>query len=158
MIQRLKMIWRILHDRQVVVITESYGKLCYNQDTRSIEDVCQMCCDTFDEAKEMLDKSKRMKQSKYIPGDWVKANGQECRVEEVFVNRLTKEFEYTLIYPNGNSSRIVIGEIEPVPLTSEILKRANINFDTYSCDKGITSNIKYVHELQHLLFGLILNS
>ena len=99
-----------------------------------------------------------MKQSKYIPGDWVKASGQLCKVEEVFVNRLTKEYEYTLVDPNDNSSRIVIGEIEPVPLTSEILKRANINLDTYPCDKGITSNIKYVHELQHLLFGLILNS
>lgn len=62
-----------------------------------------------------------MKQSKYIPGDLVKANGHLCKVKEVFVNRLTKEFEYTLIYPNGNSSRIVIGEIEPVPLTPEIL-------------------------------------
>lgn len=58
MIQRLKMIWRIFRGRQVVVITESYGKLCYDWDARSIEDVCQMCCDTFDEAKEMLDKSK----------------------------------------------------------------------------------------------------
>ena len=58
MIQRLKMIWRILCDRQVVVITESYGKLCYNWDTRSIEDVCYMCCYTFEGAKEMLDKSK----------------------------------------------------------------------------------------------------
>lgn len=28
--QRLKMIWRILRDKQVVVITESYGKLYYN--------------------------------------------------------------------------------------------------------------------------------
>ena len=37
-----------------------------------------------------------MKQSKYIPGDWVKANGQLCKVEEVFVNRFTKEYEYTL--------------------------------------------------------------
>ena len=99
-----------------------------------------------------------MKQSKYIPGDWVKASGHLCKVEEVFVNRLTKEYEYTLVYPNGNSSRIVVGEIEPVSLTSEILKRANINLDTYPCDKGIISNIKYVHELQHLLFGLILNS
>lgn len=62
-----------------------------------------------------------MEQSKYIPGDLVKANGQLCRVEEVFVNRLTNENEYTLIYPNGNSSRIVIGEIEPVPITPEIL-------------------------------------
>lgn len=41
--QRLKMIWRILRDKQVVVITESYGKLYYNWDTRSPEDVCQMC-------------------------------------------------------------------------------------------------------------------
>lgn len=39
MIQRLKMIWRILRGRQVVVITESYGKLCYAWDARSIEDV-----------------------------------------------------------------------------------------------------------------------
>ncbi len=41
--QKLKMIWRILRDRQVVVITESYGRLYYNWDTRSLEDVCQMC-------------------------------------------------------------------------------------------------------------------
>lgn len=41
--QRLKMIWQILRDKQVVVITESYGKLYYNWDTRSLEDVCQMC-------------------------------------------------------------------------------------------------------------------
>lgn len=57
--KRLKMIWRILRDKQVVVITESYGKLYYNWDTRSPEDVCQMCCETFDKAKEMLDKRDR---------------------------------------------------------------------------------------------------
>lgn len=56
-----------------------------------------------------------MDKLEYIPGDWVKASGQLCRVEEVFVNRLTKDFEYTIVYPNGNSSRIVIGEIEPIP-------------------------------------------
>ena len=37
-----------------------------------------------------------MKQSEYISGDWVKASGQLCRVEEVFVNRLTKEYEFTI--------------------------------------------------------------
>ena len=37
------MIWRILRDRQVVVITESYGRMYYNWDTRSLEDVIQMC-------------------------------------------------------------------------------------------------------------------
>lgn len=41
--QRLKMIWQILRDKQVVLITESYGKLYYNWDVRSPEDVCQMC-------------------------------------------------------------------------------------------------------------------
>lgn len=41
--QKLKMIWRILRDRQVVVITESYGRLYCNWDARSLEDVCQMC-------------------------------------------------------------------------------------------------------------------
>lgn len=56
MIHRLKMIWRIIRDKQVIVITESYGRLYRNWDTRSLEDVCQMCCDTFDKAKEMLDK------------------------------------------------------------------------------------------------------
>lgn len=41
--QKLKMIWRILRDRQVVVITEEHGRMYYNWDTRSLEDVCQMC-------------------------------------------------------------------------------------------------------------------
>ncbi len=41
--QKLKMIWRILRDRQVVVITEDHERMYYNWDTRSLEDVCQMC-------------------------------------------------------------------------------------------------------------------
>ena len=41
--QKLKMIWRILRDRQVVVITEDHGRMYCNWDTRSLEDVCQMC-------------------------------------------------------------------------------------------------------------------
>lgn len=56
MIHRLKMIWRIIRDKQVIVITEDHGKMYYNWDTRSLEDVCQMCCETFDKTKEMLDK------------------------------------------------------------------------------------------------------
>lgn len=121
-----------------------------------------------------------MKQSEYIPGDWVKASGQLCRVEEVFVNRLTNESEYTLIYPNGNSSRIAIGEIEPVPLTPEILekngweKKDDLYWKSYELvtlvvqDKIlrivdlysnlILRSLEYVHELQHLLFGLDDNS
>lgn len=56
MIQKLKMIWRIIRDRQVVVITESYGRLYCNWDARRLDDVCRMCQMTFDKAKEMLDK------------------------------------------------------------------------------------------------------
>lgn len=56
MIQKLKMIWRIIRDRQVVVITESYGRLYCNWNARSLDDVCRMCQMTFDKAKEMLDK------------------------------------------------------------------------------------------------------
>ena len=48
--QRLKMIWRILRDKQVVVITEIYGKLYYNWDARSPEDVCQMCSKAYNTA------------------------------------------------------------------------------------------------------------
>lgn len=37
------MIWRIIRDRQVVVITEDHGKMYYNWRTRYISDVIQMC-------------------------------------------------------------------------------------------------------------------
>lgn len=140
-----------------------------------------------------------MTQIEYIPGDWVKASGQLCRVEEVFVNRLTKEYEYTLIYPNGNSSRIVIGDIEPIPLTPEILEKNGWKGSIYHSCKGdatyavpyyikyveedreishiaigfyrhgttcevwhnghfLRRPISYIHQLQHLLFSLKLNS
>lgn len=55
-IQKLKMIWRIIRDRQVVVITESYGKTYLNWCARSIEDVCQMCQIAIDKTKETLGK------------------------------------------------------------------------------------------------------
>ena len=37
------MIWRIIRDKQVVVITESYGSLYYSWDNRSMSDVLHMC-------------------------------------------------------------------------------------------------------------------
>lgn len=54
---KLRMIWRILHNRQVVVITESYGRMYYDLDTRSLEDVCQMCHKAHDLAYMMYKKS-----------------------------------------------------------------------------------------------------
>lgn len=47
---RLRMIWRILRDKQVVVITENHGRMYYDWNTRSLEDVCQMCCKVHDMA------------------------------------------------------------------------------------------------------------
>lgn len=48
--RKLKMIWRILRDRQVVLITEDHGRMYYDWDTRSLEDVCQMCLKIYDMA------------------------------------------------------------------------------------------------------------
>lgn len=55
-IWKIKVIWRIIRDKQVVVITESCGKTYLNWCARSIEDVCQMCQITIDKAKETSDK------------------------------------------------------------------------------------------------------
>lgn len=52
MIQKLKMIWRVIRDRQAVVITESCGKTYLNWCAKSIEDVCQMCQIAIDKAKD----------------------------------------------------------------------------------------------------------
>lgn len=54
---KLRMIWRILRDRQVVVITEDHGRMYYNWNTRSLEDVCQMCRKVHDMAL-MMDNKK----------------------------------------------------------------------------------------------------
>ena len=53
---KLKMIWRILCDRQIVVITESYGRMYYDWDTRSLEDVSQMCLKVYDLAYRLNNK------------------------------------------------------------------------------------------------------
>ena len=55
-IWRLKVIWRIIRGRQVVVITESCGRTYLNWCARNIEDVCQMCQIAIDKVKETLDK------------------------------------------------------------------------------------------------------
>ena len=51
-IWKLKVIWRIIRDRQIVVITEDYGRTYLNWCARSIEDVCQMCQIAIDKAKD----------------------------------------------------------------------------------------------------------
>ena len=53
---KLRMIWRILRDRQVVVITEDHGRMYYDWDTRSLEDVSQMCLKVYDLAYRLNNK------------------------------------------------------------------------------------------------------
>ena len=50
-IWKIKVIWRIIRDRQVVVITEGCGRTYLNWCAISIEDVCQMCQIAIDKAK-----------------------------------------------------------------------------------------------------------
>ena len=47
---KLRMIWRILRDRQVIITTEDHGRMYYDWDTRTLEDVCQMCLKIYDMA------------------------------------------------------------------------------------------------------------
>ena len=54
--QKLRMIWRILRDRQVIVITENHGRMYCDWNTRSLEDVCQMCHKVYDIALAMDNK------------------------------------------------------------------------------------------------------
>ena len=54
--QKLKIIWRIIRDRQVVVITEDHGRMYCDWNTRSLEDVCQMCRKVHDIALAMDNK------------------------------------------------------------------------------------------------------
>lgn len=54
--RKLEMIWRILCDKQVVVITEDHGRMYYSWDTRSLEDVCQMYHKVHDMAYMMNNK------------------------------------------------------------------------------------------------------
>ena len=51
-IWKIKVIWRIIRDRQVIVITEGCGRTYLNWRARSIEDVCQMCQIAIDKAKD----------------------------------------------------------------------------------------------------------
>lgn len=51
-IWKIKVIWRIIRDRQVVVITECCGRTYLNWCARSIEDVCKMCQIAIEKAKD----------------------------------------------------------------------------------------------------------
>lgn len=121
---------------------------------------------------------------KYLQGDLLKVNNQIVKVDSVEVYLITRNQyveAHAISGSNKNILRYNIDEMRPIDLTSEILiangwklidedKAAGLNkfyfhtnhvFLTPYKDKFIyhsETTIKYVHELQHLLFGLKKNS
>lgn len=124
-----------------------------------------------------------MNKLEYIPGDLVKFatnNYTIVNFEETFLHN---KICYALILTNSTKTAFVADrDILPIPLTPEILvkngwksingkyalKIKNANYVvleftedgiyTYINENTMLFTIKYIHELQHLLFGLGLNS
>lgn len=113
-----------------------------------------------------------MKQNKYIPGDWVKYIGNNSpryvQIWQVRENFLFLESGYGIVN---------FSEVEPIPLTPEILEKNGWKWSEeheefasssskiaiypesdYYVISGLYVKIRYVHQLQHFLFGLGLDS
>ena len=124
-----------------------------------------------------------MKKLEYISGDFTTWLGRKVRIDGVIVDPNTKQIDYYEIADTGSKSVFQGEDLKPIKLTRTILKKngwkkTKESFKTQSYYKknfGVniitiiatnedfrvlynTTYIKYVHELQHLLFGLGLNS
>lgn len=101
-------------------------------------------------------------EQRYIAGDWVKLIGlcpqRNMQIEEVRQNSLLFE-EFGI--PD-------FCEVQPIPITYEMLEKNGWKWDgqhfvgvcllypegNYFVFDAFRTEIKYVHQLQHLLFGL----
>lgn len=128
-----------------------------------------------------------MDKLEYIPGDLVMVKESALRFakDKTFkvISSLISGFVKVVMLNDSNiTSTISNNTIRPIPLTSEILEKngwrsingkyalkiKNANYVvleftedgiyTYINENTILFTIKYIHELQHLLFGLGLNS
>ena len=127
-----------------------------------------------------------MDKLEYIPGDLATWLCRKVRIDGVIVDPNTKQIDYYEIADTGSESVFQGEDFKPIKLTRTILKKNGCkktkeSFKTQSYYKKnfgvnvmtiITINgyfrvvynithiryIQYVHELQHLLFGLGLNS
>lgn len=123
-------------------------------------------------------------EQKYIVGDLVIYTS--LLKEPVAEICEVRETSYLIRFMNGNFAKVTSKEIKPIPLTKEILekngwKKSKINdcayfyykdglfltytskddkfwFDDFDYSSCICVELPYVHSLQHLLFGLGLNS
>ena len=123
-------------------------------------------------------------EQKYIVGDLVIYTS--LLKEPVAEICEVRETSYLIRFMNGNFAKVTSKEIKPIPLTKEILekngwKKSKINdcayfyykdglfltytskdgkfwFDDFDYSSSICVDLPYVHSLQHLLFGLGINS
>lgn len=121
---------------------------------------------------------------KYIIGDLVRYTS--LYKEPIAEICEIRETSYLIRYMNGNFARVTNEEIKPIPLTPSILEKngwKNDGYDLYklptkraylyitkdtkvndeflvcvSLDMHNLASVSFVHQLQHLLFGLGLNS
>ena len=122
-----------------------------------------------------------MDKLEYIPGDLVKFATNTYTIVNFEENFLHNKICYALISTNSTKTAFVADrDILPIPLTAEILEkngwkklyekffeknvnniRLTIEFSEYiyvAINRIFIKEIHYVHELQHLLFGLGINS
>ncbi len=125
-----------------------------------------------------------MDKLEYIPGDLVSVyvGIKKFIVEVIGVENENEVLSYQIKFPNGEIQYADKDNIVPIPLTPEILEKngwksingkyalkiKNANYVvleftedgiyTYINENTMLFTIKYIHELQHLLFGLGLNS
>ena len=128
-----------------------------------------------------------MDKLEYIPGDLVKFATNTYTIVNFEENFLHNKICYAMISTNSTKTAFVADrDILPIPLTEEILekngwKKSKINdcayfyykdglfltytskddkfwFDDFDYSSSICVYIPYVHSLQHLLFGLGINS
>lgn len=123
--------------------------------------------------------------SKYIPGDLAMVGNDIVKFMTRRVNYFLKITDYDVEFSNGNVYRYSSNELKPIPLTPEILQKngwkedggwfrlntqraylyitkdEKVDDEFLVCvgdDKNNLASVSFVHELQHLLYGLKLNS
>lgn len=132
----------------------------------------------------LIAKTKRMELNKYIPGDLAMINGDIVKIMAVCFNyNLNIIQNYDVMFPNGNIYKYEAESLKEIPLTPEILEKngwklshgfywspneegAGVGlisqtgyvWEAYIGRHLLRSNINSVSDLQHLLFGIGLNS
>lgn len=122
-----------------------------------------------------------MKENIFIEGDLVLHDNNVCKIEGKTLTCDTNLLEFYIVRtPNGCLYSIQPIEVTPIPLTPEILEKNGWELDnaTWIYKKGYIRVFRllddktyaayilgmrvfefhFIHELQHLLFGLGLNS